>query len=305
MAELSRRSFGKLTLGAGAVAAAAPLVGQGTASAAIGKYHGPLLTSGWEDFKTAVAQGRHNLTKVVATWGAPWDNPDFQLALANLTPFTIVRTGTGDTTSLLDPNAVVNEIRPFYQWSTQVKPADRLIVELGNEPNLQNGADFVQGYADSLHASIDAVQANFPGVQICSTALSPSGPSNYNDWFWNQRYKDAVNRCNFLGFHFYGGTSFDPVFYDIVGAMAGHFPGKLWIATEYGLNSDYSGDPGTATQQRKDKCRAYIDFIHRNGHVDVQNSLWGATYFHVDVDATDDLFRRYNVCPDGPLGYAP
>src|SRR5262245_1296433 len=64
----SRRRFGMLAAGAGLAAAAAPLVTTGSASAAIDKYHGPLLTAGWEDFKTAVAQGRHNLTKVVATW---------------------------------------------------------------------------------------------------------------------------------------------------------------------------------------------------------------------------------------------
>jgi hypothetical protein len=296
----SRRRFGALAAGAGLAAAAVPFLTGGSASAAIGKYHGPLLTAGWEEFKTAVAQGRHNLTKVVATWGAPWDNPDFQLALANLTPYTIVRTGTGDTDNVLDAGAVVNEIRPFYQWSTQVRPADRLIIELGNEPNLHHGADFIQPYADSLHAAIDAVQANFPGVQICSPGIAPGGTSSYHDWFWNQRYKDAVNRCNFVGFHFYGAGEFDPVVYDIVGALTGHFPDKLWIATEYGLNDAYGGDP---TGEKQAKCRKYSDMIHRNSHPDIQNRLWGATYFHIDTQSPDPLFQAYNVAPDGPLGY--
>ena len=296
----SRRRFGVLAAGAGLAAAAAPLVTAGSASAAIDKYHGPLLTAGWEEFKQAVALGRHNLTKVVATWGAPWDDPDFQLALANLTPYTIVRTGTGDTDNVLDPGAVVNEIRPFYQYSTQVRPADRLIIELGNEPNLHHGTDFIQPYADSLHASIDAVAANFPGVRICSPGIAPGGTSSYHDWFWNQRYKDAVNRCDFVGFHFYGATEFDPVVYDIVGALTGHFPGKLWIATEYGLNYAYDGDP---TAQKQAKCRAYSDMIHRNGHPDIQNLLWGATYFHIDTQSPDPLFQAYNVAPDGPAGY--
>jgi len=198
--------------------------------------------------------------------------------------------------------AVVHEIAPFYQWSTQVRPADRLIVELGNEPNLRRGTDFIQPYADSLHAAIDAVRANFPGVQICSPGIAPSGASSYHDWFWNQRFKDAVNRCDFVGFHFYGATSFDPVVYEIVGALTGHFPGKLWIATEYGLNYAYGGNP---TAEKQAKCRAYSDMIHRNGHADIQNQLWGATYFHIDVSSPDPLFQAYNVAPDGPLGYQP
>jgi hypothetical protein len=181
-----RRRFGALAAGAGLAAAAAPLLTAGSASAAIGKYHGPLLTAGWEEFKAAVAQGRHNLTKVVATWGAPWGDPDFQLALANLTPYTIVRTGTGDTDNVLDPGAVVNEIAPFYQWSTQVRPADRLIIELGNEPNLRHGTDFIQPYADSLHASIDAVQATYfhidtqsPDPLFQAYNVAPDGPLGY------------------------------------------------------------------------------------------------------------------------------
>jgi hypothetical protein len=130
--------------------------------------------------------------------------------------------------------------RDDQQYSTQVRPADRLIVELGNEPNLHHGADFAQPYADSLHASIDAVRANFPG--------------------------------------------------------------KQWIATEYGVNHAYDGDP---TAQKQAKCRAYSDMIHRNGHVDIQNLLWGATYFHIDTSSPDPLFQAYNVAPDGPAGYQP
>jgi hypothetical protein len=268
--------------------------------AAIPKFHGPVLTSGWEEFKQAIAIAGHNLAKVVTAWGAPW-NPDFIWSLAEQTTYTLVRTRTGDT-GPLDAAAAIDELHPFYPLIRDNKGADKMIIEIGNEPN-RGGAGFgyIEDWANTFHDTLNRIRDTFPGALTCSPGLSPShdSTSSYHDWFWNQNFKNAINRCTFVGFHFYGDTTFDLTagqdnVCQVMGALDGHFPGKLAIATEYGLNAPRD------QKSNFDKGADYARFIHHNGNSYIQNRVWGATYFHIDTIGNDS----YNVWPDGPAGYA-
>jgi hypothetical protein len=303
---LTRRQFGKVALAGTATAAlsASQVWRAAPAHALVPRAHGPVLTNGYAEWERSVATAAHNLNKVVTGWGGPWrESPDHVWSACTMADFTIVRTHTGDSHSLVDPNTAVAEIRDtrFYDYKAAAKGADKLIIEIGNEPNL--GTDVWQ-YAYNLGATIDALRNAFPGAKLCSPALSPNHGFNPQGWMDNPNWRAQVARCDFVGIHFYTN---DP---------GGDFTrardyGELNLWDTLGLVSQRWGQPAIATEYSirgsslspYDKGVKYAEVVHFNQSLPDTSRLWGATYFHVQMDPNGDPYQE-NVGADGAVGYA-
>lgn len=308
MPKLTRRQFSKLTLAGAAATTFSAVSGVRVrkAHSLIPRAHGPVLTAGYAEFEQACRIAAHNLNKVITGWGGPWrESPDHVWTVCTLSDFTIVRTVTGDTGNPLNPDTAVQEIREtrFYDLKRDAKGADKLIIEIGNEPNAGN--QDINTYTDNLRRTIDALQANFPGALLCSPALSPNKGVNPQAWYDNPNWRAQVNRCHFVGVHFYtndpngdftkAGQYNEYTLWESLGLINQLWPGKYAIATEYSIR-------GMSLSQY-DKGYKYADLIHFNNSV--PGNLWGATYFHIMVDTDPNAPNPdENVGIEGARGYA-
>ncbi|HET9379218.1 MAG TPA: hypothetical protein VFP69_00085 [Streptomyces sp.] len=303
---LSRRTFGRLVIGGGAAAGIAATLGTTAAHAApYYRAHGPLLTYGYQTWLEAISYQGANLAKVVTGWGlyGGWSaNPDHVWTAAGASQYLIVRTTTGDTNSYIDPNTAVQEIRSsrFYEYKAIRSGAGNCIIELGNEPNVGRLDPWTYGY--NLNATVDAVRSAFPGALICGTALSPNKGFSPDDWYNNPNYRTAVAKCDFVGVHFYCNSSngnfanqgaYNELTYaETLQRAAQWWPGKNAIATEYSIR-------GTSFSPY-DKGYRYANLLHFDDSV--AGNLWGATYYHVQIDGGGIDYGE-NVGSAGAQGY--
>ncbi len=309
MPKLTRRQFNKLTLATATATtiSAANIMQARKAHGLVPRAHGPVLTSGFTEFEQSCRKAAHNLNKVVTGWGAPWrESPDHVWTTCTISDFTIVRTQAGDITTDLNPEKALREIQEtrFYDLKKDAKGADKLIIEIGNEPNA--GKFEIGEYTKYLSQTIDKLQQNFPGAKLCSTALSPNKAFNPDGWYNNRDWRDQVNRCDFVGFHFYtndpngdfrnAGIYNEKTFLESLKDINKYWPGKNAIATEYSIRSTNPEKSLSAY----DKGYKYAELVHFDA--EIPSNLWGATYFHIEVTG-DDPFDE-NVGTDGAAGYA-
>jgi hypothetical protein len=306
MPELTRRQFSKLAL-AGAAAttfSAVSSMGDRKARALVPRAHGPVLTDGYSEWEQSCRNTAHNLNKVVTGWGGPWrESPDRVWTACTISDFTIVRTVTGDTRNGLDAAAAVAEIRDtrFFDLKRDAKGADKLIIEIGNEPNA--GGQDVNAYASALGTTIDQLRANFPGARLCSTALSPNKGTNPMAWYDNRNWRNQVARCDFVGIHFYtndpqgdftkAGNYNELTLWETLSIVDARWNIPA-IATEYSIRG-YS-------LSQYDKGYRYADLIHFNQSLPGTDKLWGATYFHIMVNPQGPNPDE-NMGTEGPRGY--
>ncbi|MDX8052467.1 hypothetical protein SK571_24050 [Lentzea sp. BCCO 10_0798] len=304
--QYSRRAIGKLAAGAVAAAGMASLPGRASAAPHY-RAHGPLLTDGYQTWIDAINNQGANLAKVVTGWGmpgsGPWQNfPDHIWTAAGATNFLIVRTVTGDTDRMIDPNQAVAEIRDsrFFEFKRIRSGADKCIIELGNEPNIRVADPWAYGY--NLSVTIDRIRETFPGAKICGTALSPNKTTNPDTWYANPNFVDAIKKCDFVGVHFYsnaddgdfgaqGGWN-ELTYSETLSRCAQKWPGKPVIATEYSMR--------TTKLTPYQKGYKYGNFLHFDDSV--ASSLWGACYYHVQTNPGGIDFHE-NVGSEGARGY--
>jgi hypothetical protein len=316
MTGMSRRQFGRLAAGgavavaglAGATVAGSRLVASADETRAAAtpratwREHGPVVTTGHEQVPAVVADGQHSIVKVVATgWGAPgggsWTDEQREQVLT-LTPHTIVRTLTGDSDNVLDAGAAIGELQPWYDVAARIGKAERVVFELGNEPNIGLGPDAAGPYAAAVHAVADHKAAAGWAAKLCSPALSPNHVTQVGLWWENAEWRAAVQRCDYVGWHLYGQDSFtntpgEDGYQAGVGWLSRFFADKPWIATEYSLKAD-----GLSNQTQGQR---YAELVH--GATDIPANLWAATYFHLNVA---DLADKENVLdPGAPDGNGP
>jgi hypothetical protein len=304
--QYSRRAMGKLAAGAIAAAGVVSLPGK---ALAVPHYraHGPLLTDGYQTWLDAITNQSANLAKVVTGWGTPGPGPwanyrDHVWTAAGATNFLIVRTTTGDTDNVIDPNRAVAEIRDsrFFEYKSIRSGADKCIIELGNEPNIRVADPWVYGY--NLGVTVDRIREAFPGAKICGTALSPNKGTNPDTWYANPNFVNAVAKCDFVGVHFYSnatdgsfanqGSWNELTYAETLSRCASKWPGKPVIATEYSIR--------TTALTPYQKGYKYGNFIHFDDSV--AGNLWGATYYHVQTNPSGVDFNE-NVGSEGARGY--
>ncbi|HZM83629.1 MAG TPA: hypothetical protein VFC19_48550 [Candidatus Limnocylindrales bacterium] len=319
--EISRRSLGRLALGAGA--AATGLVGvnaytEESAKAATlrlkYRHHGFVFTSGTStNILTARNRAGHDMIKVVTAWGLPWtanNNQYINFVRDNFT-HVIVRTATGDQ-GPLDANTAANELAPWYWAFAAAGKAGNLIFEIGNEPNIRptstppyfrivTGATEIQQWSASFKATAGKLRDAFPLARRTGGALAP-WTSGYTSWLGNADYKAAVQLCHFFGIHFFGDwvPSLGRVSWDngwinyMIGTLRGYttYNGMKWLATEFGLNSN--------AMRGYDKGWHYADMMHHDAGPPATTNkwgcnLWGGVYYHMDQGNTNGYG---NVFPD-------
>lgn len=309
MTEMSRRIFVARTAGAATVVGAlgAAIGASPAAAAGVPRAHGPLLTAGYDTFLQAIGNQAANLCKVVTGWGSPpggWNaNPDHVWTACGATDYLIVRTQTGDTNAYIDANQASAQVAGsrFFEYKRIRSGAGKCVIGLGNEPNAGNNLD-PWVYGSLLGQTVDRMRRDFPGALICGTALSPNKGVNPDTWYANPNYRAAVNKCDFVGVHFYSnaanggftqqGSWNELTYAETLTRAASNWPGKPVIATEYSIR--------TTSISAYDKGYKYANLIHFDSTV--RANLWGATYYHVQVDPGGVDFAE-NVGSDGARGY--
>jgi hypothetical protein len=304
---LSRRTLIRATGGAAAALGMGAYLGAGEPASAAPFYraHGPVLTDGYQTWLTAISNQSANLAKVVTGWGLAggWAaNPDYVWTAAGATDYLIVRTVTGDTDKMIDANQAIAEIRNsrFFEYKSIRSGAAKCIIELGNEPNI--AVSDIWGYGANLSTTVDRIRQEFPGVQICGTALSPNKGVRPDDWYNNPNYQAAVAKCDFVGVHFYSnpsngsftnqGSYNELTYAETLQRAASKWPGKRVIGTEYSIR--------TTALSQYDKGYKYANLIHFDNTV--AGNLWGATYYHVQTNPYG-VDVNENVGSEGARGY--
>lgn len=181
------------------------------------------------------------LLKIVTGWGAPW-NADSRAQVCESMPEVIVRTINGDGTRppsgqdviFLEPQAVLEELRPWYSACPQ------LWVELGNEPNHHDASDDAAWvYCYWFFETVKAIRQTFPEVRIISPGLVENRQAE-----WWAICQDAFDTADCVGFHAYAyhqfTTSDTGQLQRALDQLHSLFPAKTWMLTECGIN-----DPGT------------------------------------------------------------
>ncbi|WP_438006943.1 hypothetical protein WME89_51795 [Sorangium sp. So ce321] len=338
MRNVSRRDFGKALLGG----TAAGLTGSSSfvSAAPINRYVGPTLVfATYNELTNAVNLGRYDAVKVVAatTYGllndarqhVQWDASN-RLQVCNLTRYTIVRTATGDH-GAIDPNAVYNEIRPWYDAKSQSthglspRPGySNLLIELGNEPNV-NGRyrdeNFIWETRHNLLQAITVCRNNFPLAKIICTAIAPRVHrqiDNYDDATntkrWVEIYANAtttesgasrnvVNECDLVGVHFYATYSWTSEEATNDNSMRfmintyNQYVGtrKWWVLTEFGLRN-WPNQSGICDDYTKGHRNAgMLHFNEGPSGCSLPSNVWGGTYYQLNTVADRN---------DGEGGYA-
>jgi hypothetical protein len=303
---LTRRNFGRLTLGTAAATGVAGLLSVAPAAAApYYRAHGPVLTDGYQTWLTAISNESANLGKVVTGWGLAggWNaNPDYVWTACGATDFLIVRTVTGDTNAYIDPNQAVQEIQNsrFFEYKQIRSGAGKCIIELGNEPNIGVSDPWTYGY--NLSATVDRIRSAFPGALVCGTALSPNKGFSPDNWYNNPNFRAAVAKCDFVGVHLYSnspdgnfanqGTYNELTYKETLQRAGSIWPGKNVIATEYSIR--------TSGISQYNKGYKYANLIHFDDTV--AGNLWGATYYHVQTNP-NGVDTNENVGSEGGRGY--
>ncbi len=302
---ISRRDLGKLAAGA-AVAAATGLPGTSEAHDIFPGAHGAVLTYApnrayvWDCY----AQGGYNLMKYVTGWGMP--NLGAEIGWCVSFPrVVIVRTQTGDgtgsagTTRLYpDPNAMQSQVTPWYNARNSIW------IEIGNEPNgawidangnqISWDENLIWSWRYWLDQCITRARSVFPNAKLISPGLTPAAGSNPGRWM--AIAADVMNRCDYIGWHVYGGNDWysSGDLQRMVPLMKQYFSAKQWVLTEYGLNG--TGVSAYTRGQRN------AGFIHKgqSNPVIPSNNIASA-YYHLCTDKSIDA--NYCIYPDGDRGY--
>ena len=116
---------------------------------------------------------------------------------------------------------------------------------------------------------------------------------------WCDIAGDVMSECDYIGFHFYVKNDWydqDTGFPDIISTMKKYFSHKAWMLTEFGIEN-----------------RKVIPYVKGIRYADLINfgksnpvlpkNVWGATYFHLDMNRTSDLHHNFNIYPSGDDAY--
>jgi hypothetical protein len=279
-------------------------------------------------------RGQYNAQKVITAWGPQGSWTDATRAqvvksiiVGNYPPKTIVRTLAGDgqfgrgyadnpkDISLFPiPDKIEEEIRPWYALDPKI------YIEIGNEPNneeapgkppgwwnyynsgdtvkVKNAEDYVWEWKYWFSQSLQRIRAVFPAAKVISPGLGKEGAD-----IWHKICQDAFSQADFIGFHQFGGESFNEGWgQSIIPILQRYYPTKNWFCTEYGLHSQAPWIP----QRRKGTM--YAELVHFN----VSDPVWpsnvkGAVYFHLDTrplnTAIEPAYVIYgNLSSDGSRG---
>jgi hypothetical protein len=175
---------------------------------------GIILTNNQGDFlafRKAVRKYSYDTVKVVTEWGTgkAWDTITRAQILA-LTPYTIVRTVTGDPSYrnswngkrdyvYPDTKRAIAEIAPWYA----IKPD--ILIEIGNEPNINNSVN-PWNYRYYLQDTLTELRKVFPLAKFISTGLIQN--SYELEWYQvlGKEQTPVLPQFDYIGVHLYEDT---------------------------------------------------------------------------------------------------
>lgn len=323
MSGFTRRQLGKYAL-AGATAATA-LKGGRAEAARIPRNMGVTLTGAWlSELQNAVNLGGYSIIKVITEWGlfdsGGIKSPTNIKRICDMTPYTLVRTFTGDR-GHIDPNRIVGEIAPWYNAKSNKA---NLFIELGNEPNTwcpdpgshgdpldhwryhmtpAQQEQFMWENRYFLNEAITVCRNNFPQAKIVCTSLAP------RTWLSADRFLELLtrgpapipaDRCDFMAVHFY--TYADWYGSDDMKLMVPLYQkyasGKSWILTEFGMNCL---QPSVCDDYTKGYRMAGMMHYSESNPV-LPGNVWGGTYFHLNTPQRNSDGYAYYY-PNGDWNY--
>jgi hypothetical protein len=206
-----------------------------------------------------------------------------------------VRTAEGDPSAghpYPHAHLIPAEVDPWYAVRRS-----RLLIELGNEPNVsilgQPDVD-PAGYAYQLVRAVAECRRRYPRARIIAPALSLSDEASAAKWAASPEFREACLMCDAVGVHVYAHhhlTTDDTGQQALAKRLLAPLSSKPWHVTEYGIH-----DPATPEAE---KGRRYAQWVKA-----LDSQYVGATIYHYTAKPKDDDQRAYSFGLAGATAYA-